>query len=156
MLVIRFFLTALFNTLLPLNPVVAPLASNPFIYVGGLGAILAGVAVALTWSGRVLGGQATFRHIATVLIWLQFLRLLAQTAVLFSALIMPMIASLLSLAASVAGIWIVLNFLAEAHNFPSLAKAAFALLLGMTAVALGLAVVISMLGITTTGTMNHV
>ena len=155
-LVLNGLLTAFFNTLLPLNPVVAPLAANPFIYVGGLGAILAAVAVALTWSGRVLGGVANFRELATVLIWLQFLRLLAQTLVLFSALIMPMIASLLSLLASVAGIWIVLNFLAEAHNYPSLAKAAFALLLGMTAVALGLGVVISLLGITTTGTMSHV
>ncbi len=155
-LVLNGLLTAFFNTLLPLNPVVAPLAANPFIYVGGLGAILAAVAVALTWSGRVLGGVANFRELATVLIWLQFLRLLAQTLVLFSALIMPMIASLLSLLASIAGIWIVLNFLAEAHKFPSLAKAAFALLLGMTAVALGLGVVISLLGITTTGTMSHV
>ena len=155
-LVLNGLLTAFFNTLLTLNPVVAPLAAKPFIYVGGLGAILVGVAVALTWAGRVLGGAASFRKVATLLIWLQLLRLIAQAVVLFSALIMPMIASLLSLAASVTGIWIVLNFLAEAHNFPSLAKAAFALLLGMTAVALGLAVVISMLGISTTGTMSHV
>ena len=155
-LVLNGLLTAFFNALLPLNPVVAPLASNPFVYIGGLGAILVAVAFALTSAGRVLGGLASFRDVATALIWLQILRLIAQTAVLISALIMPLIASLLSLIASVTGVWIVLNFLAEAHKFPSLGKAAFTLLLGMTAVALGLGVVISLLGITTTETTGHV
>ena len=155
-LVLNGLLTAFFNALLPLNPVVAPLASNPFVYIGGLGAILLAVAFALTSAGRVLGGLASFRDVATALIWLQILRLIAQTAVLISALIMPLIASLLSLIASVTGVWIVLNFLAEAHKFPSLGKAAFTLLLGMTAVALGLGVVISLLGITTTETTGHV
>ena len=155
-LVLNTLLISLFQVFLVLNPVVAPLIAQPLIYMGGLGLMLAAIVVALASAGRALGGTGTIAAFAALMIWLQLLRATAQLIVLGLALISPALATLLSFAFSIAGLWIALNFIAEAHGFTGIGKAALTLALGMVGVAVASVLVLSLLGISTTGMVENV
>lgn len=155
-LVLNVLLISLFQAFLVLNPVVAPLISQPLFYMGGLGLMLAAIVVALSSAGRSLGGTGTIRAVAALVVWLQLLRIAAQIIVFVLALISPAIATLISFVFSIAGLWIALNFIAEAHGFAGIGKAALTMALGLVGVAIASVLVLSVLGISTTGMVGNV
>ncbi|MHA6344183.1 YIP1 family protein [Roseivivax sp. CAU 1761] len=137
----------------PPDPVLAPFMAQPPVFLAGYGGLLVALILALTWSGRALGGRGRFEEMALLVIWVQALRLLVQGLGLALGLAAPVLAGLLALAASAAAIWILVNFLAEAHGLAA-GRAAFALLLALTGLALGLSFFLTLFGATTTMGLN--
>ncbi len=134
--------------IMPPDPVLAPILGQPMIFLAGLATVLVIVTLALTWAGRGLGGVARVRDVALLVVWLQGLDLIVQAALVVLAPLVPALAGLVSLAASGAGIWILLNFLAEAQGFEGLGKSALSLLLAVTGLALGISLFLTLSGAT--------
>ncbi|QFS82808.1 Yip1 domain protein [Roseivivax sp. THAF40] len=137
--------------LTPPDPAIAPFVTQPLTFFMGLGGILAIVALVLTWCGRAVGGTGRIEDVGLMMIWLQGLRVIVQLVMLVLAPIAATLAALVSIAASLVGLWILVNFLAEAHEFPTLGKAAFVLLLAVTGLALGLSFFFTLIGATASG-----
>ena len=71
----------------------------------------------MTVSGRFIGGQGDIQTIGKITAWLQALRFLAQVVISAVSLVSPLLGWVASMALGIWGIWILLNFLAEAHGF---------------------------------------
>lgn len=140
-------------------PVAAPfqnIMNAPPILMLLLGGTLAITAVAITWTGRALGGKARLEDMAILVIWLQALWILVRAAMLVLLPISLSLASLLVFLASLGGLWLLVHFVDAAHEFGSLTKSAFVLLLGVTGMALGLSVIFSLIGATSMGLAGNV
>lgn len=151
--------TALVRTsalLTPPDPALAPFVEQPLTFLMGFGGILAIVALVLTWCGRALGGTGRIEDVGLLMIWLQGLRVLVQAGMLVLIPLSPGLAALVSILASALGFWILVNFLAEAHEFGSLGKSALVVLLGITGLALGLSLFLTLIGATATGMNGNV
>ncbi|UMA66181.1 YIP1 family protein [Roseivivax marinus] len=132
----------------PDDEALMPLLSQPMVFAGGLAIVMVATIVAMTWSGRGIGGTGRLRDVALLVAWVQGLDVLVQALLIVLAPIAPGLAGIVSLAASAAGIWILINFLAEAHGFEGLGKSALSVLLAVTGLALGIALFLSLSGAT--------
>ena len=130
--------------------------ASPIVFAGLIGGGLVLSVYATTYAGRFLGGTATLEGIMTLLVWLQFLRFTVQVITFFLMGIIPGLAGLLVLAASLYGIWLLLQFIDVAHGFNNLFTSFGALLLSGLAIMLGLAIVLSFLGIQNMGLTPYV
>lgn len=140
----------------PPDPALTSLLRNPVIFMLLMGGTLGVTAIAITWTGRALGGVARIEDIGLLLIWLQALRMLVQLAVVALALVSESLAGLLVVGAAVLGVWILVQFIDEAHGFAALGKAALVLLLGVTGLVLGLSFFLTLIGATTMGLNTNV
>ena len=140
----------------PPDPAIAPFVEQPLTFFMGLGGILALVALVLTWCGRALGGEGRIEDVGVLMIWLQGLRVLAQIVMLVLVPLAPALALVVSLGASAIGLWILVNFVAEAHRFETLGKAVFVLLLAVTGLALGMSFFFTLIGATASGMNGNV
>lgn len=151
--------TLIFTASLQISPpdeALTPLLGNPVIFMLLMGGTLGVTAIAITWTGRALGGVARIEDIGLLLIWLQALRMLVQLAVVALALVSESLAGLLVVGAAVLGVWILVQFIDEAHGFAALGKAALVLLLGVTGLVLGLSFFLTLIGATTMGLNTNV
>lgn len=139
------------NILVP-PPVDLPAAmANPFLFAAFLigGSVL--TLHALVWTGRAAGGKGQMGDILILMVWLQALRAAVQAAQLPLILISPFLAGLLAVAASLLGIWITVGFIAAAHQFDTLLKAVGVLFMALLGIALGLAFLLSLIGVSSYG-----
>ncbi len=100
----------------------------------------------LKWIGQSMGGQATLDDILILLTWLQVLRLLFQAAVLILSLVSLSLSALLVFGGSIYGIYILAAFIDRAHGFDNLLKALGVMVLALIAIAVGLSVILTVLG----------
>ncbi|SFE12712.1 YIP1 family protein [Roseivivax sediminis] len=155
-LILSFSLVVVLQTVLvtmsaqirPPDPALAPLLGQPLVFLVGLATVLIVLVLALTWAGRGLGGAGRVQDVALLVAWLQGLDVLVQLVLLLMLPVAPVLAGLVSLLATGAGLWILLNFLAEAQGFEGVGKSALALLLAVTGLALGLALFVTLSGAT--------
>ncbi|SNR41391.1 YIP1 family protein [Puniceibacterium sediminis] len=163
-LLLAFALVVVLNALLfgltvlatPTSGASQSLLSSPLFFMILLGGALAITIVALTWVGRMLGGAGRIEDIAVLLIWMQALRVLVQIAMLVLLPLSMAFSAILVLAASVAGVWMLVHFIDEAHGFGNLLRALLVLILAVTGTALGLALFMSLIGATTMGLNGYV
>ena len=101
----------------------------------------------MTFAGNLLGGRGDIDRIGKITVWLQGLRFLAQLAISLMSLILPLIGWLGAMALGIWGIWILLNFVAKAHEF-SIPKAIGALAVTFIGLVLIMSVVSAALGLT--------
>lgn len=132
------------------------LFSAPLVFAVLIGAGLVMSIYALTYAGRFLGGKAALTAIMTLLVWLQFLRFALQLATFILLPIMPGLGGLLVLAATLYGMWILLQFIDVAHEFDSLATTFGALVLSGLAIMVGLAIALNLVGIQNLGLTPYV
>lgn len=126
----------------------------PFAVLVGAGLVLS--IYSITFAGKALGGKATLNSIMTLLIWLQYMRFAVQVIMLLLMPIAPGIAGLLALAASLYGMWIVLQFIDIAHEFSNLFTSFGTLLFSALGVMIGLAIVLTLLGVQNMGLTPYV
>lgn len=79
---------------------------------------------ALTQIGRWMGGQGSLRDVLILFTWLQFLRIVAQGAVVLLSFASGLLSMMASTGIFVVGVWIGLHFVNEGHRLGSLGKAA--------------------------------
>lgn len=124
----------------------SPIASiGPFGFAAVLIVVMLGYALALARVGRFFGGVGRFESFLALLTWLQILRAAVQFALILLAVI-PVLAILLIIVASVFGLWITVNFIDAAHGFRSLGQAAATLVLAGVALILSLALLFTFFG----------
>lgn len=159
-LILLFALAVVVNALLYgvvlLMPGAPPVAVSAPVFGVLMAASLLATIVAVTQSGRWLGGTARLAEVAILLIWLQGLRALVQALVVPLSVIAPGLSALVMLLASALGIWITVNFLDVAHGLGSLGRAAMVLILGIVGMALALMVLLALLGVNTNGMTGNV
>ena len=119
-----------------------------FFFVGG-GLIL--IVLTIYWAGRAFGGQARMEDVIVLVVWLQFLRVIVQLAVLVLLLAIPVLAALLVFAAALVGLWILAHFVNEAHRFDSLGKSVAVLIAAFIGMVVGMSILLSLVGVGAVG-----
>jgi len=151
LLVAMTFLAVISSILSPVDPAevaemlgdedMAPVYANPMM----TGMVQAVTSVAMVWGifwiGRRFGGTGGLDQALLTVIWLHFVLLILQLAILTLGLFAPALALLLTFLSFVMTFWILSHFVAEMHGFRS-AGSVFA---GIMLVLLVMAVVLSML-----------
>lgn len=154
-----FALVVVLNTLVfsashLLAPVPVPgVLANPAVFAAMQAAVLASTIAALTWVGGLFGGTARLRDMALLLIWMQALRVLAQAlmALVLPLPLAPVLGTGVFMAITGLGLWILLNFIDEAHGLGSLLKAGAVAGLGLLAMAFALSIVLALAGVDPNG-----
>ncbi len=126
----------------------------PLIFAVTLFAALALTALAFTQAGRALGGTGRMDGMLVLLSWMQALRLLMQVVLVVLATVMPALAGAVVIVAAVWGLYILLAFMAEAHGFDSLWRAAGVLIIAFIAflaLVFGLSLLFSLAGVRVAG-----
>ena len=129
---------------------------TPIMYLFFVAGGLVLIVVALYWTGRSFGGTGTMSGILTVMIWLQFLRVLVQAAALVFLVTIPLLAGLLTLGAAVAGLWIFVHFIDQAHRFESPLKSVGVIVASFIGMVMGLSVLLALVGGGFLGGAQHV
>jgi hypothetical protein len=143
--------------LLTPGPVPMPLPlGNPAIFAAMQATVLAATIAALTWMGGLFGGRARLADMALLLIWMQALRVIAQAALAVILPLAPGLGTLAFMAITGLGLWILLNFIDEAHGLGSLLKAGAVAGLGLLAMAFALSVVLALAGVDPNGMAMNV
>jgi hypothetical protein len=132
---------------------VGPAFHAPLLFALLLFGALAMTALVLGAVGRWLGGQGGMAELVPLLTWMQVLRLVVQLGVVVLALAMPVLAALAVMVAALWGVYILLGFVAEAHGFEGLGRAAGVVVMSILGLAVGLSVLLSLVGITAPGGM---
>lgn len=117
-----------------LAEVPAPLATAGLQLGANLFAI-----VAMTWIGRLLGGQGRAEDALLLVAWLQALMVLVQLAQLAVTLIAPPLTGLLMILAVALFFWLLTGFTQALHGFP----ARFPVLLGVIATMFAVAMLVT-------------
>ena len=155
------FLVTTCNTILftisdVLTPAPSPLSgllSTPFMML----ALVAGGLILTVYSiylcGRLLGGTGTFDGVMVLIVWLQTLRLVVQATVLVLMLILPLLSALLVIASAFVWLYLLVHFVNQAHQLGSLGRSAGVLLASIIIPAIGIAILLALLGVPLTGTV---
>lgn len=130
--------------------------SSPIIFAILIGSGLVLSIYSITYAGRFIGGRAVLDDVMALLIWLQFLRFAVQLAAFLLMPIIPGIAGLLILCATLYGMWLLLQFVDVAHGFENLLTSFCALILSGLGIMLGLAILLSLLGVQNMGLTPYV
>ncbi len=155
-------LVAVLNTMLfTLSNVLAPgpsplpgLFDAPTVYLGFVFFGLVMVIYAIFWVGRAVGGEGSLLDVMVLIVWLQGLRVVVQAVALVLLLIMPLLSGLLVIAAAIVGVYILVNFVNQAHRFESLGKSAGVLIGAFIAMVLIVSILLSLVGGPLTGVSN--
>lgn len=147
---------ALSNILFPAPSPVPGLTDNPLIYAGVSGVVLLAIVFILTGTGRMLGGTAQLPDMLVLFVWLQFVGLVAQLAILFVTLAIPVFGALLTLIFFAISFWITLHFISAAHRFGSLSKAFGTLILTLVVLIIGTSLLLAIVGVTPEGLTQNV
>lgn len=136
--------------------VLPTLLRNPVLFF----AIFAGIQVlsvhAFYWTGLAIGGKGDLGDVLALLVWLQALQLVAQVVLFFLVFVSPGLTELLAMGVSVFALWITVNFLTEALNFPSLLHAVGAMVLAAVGIAFGLMILVGLIGLGAMGVPTNV
>lgn len=130
---------------------IPPAFQSPVLFAVFLFGALVITVFILCWIGQIMGGKAELGDILVLITWLQVLRLILQAAVLILTLVSPGLSGLVVLVASLWGIYIVAAFLNVAHGFDNLFKAFGVMIGAMLAIAVGLSVAFTLLGVAIMG-----
>ncbi len=149
-------LYSLSGVLMPSPTPLPDVFSMPLIYFAIVAGGLALTALSIHWVGGVMAGKASLADILVLIVWLQFLRLVVQVAVLVGMFVMPLVSALLIFAAALMGVYLLVHFVDQAHRFKSTGKAAVVLILSLVAIVVGLSLVLTLVGGLFGGALPHV
>jgi hypothetical protein len=98
------------------------LLSNPLLLAVVQMITLLVSTVVLFAAGRVFGGKGDLTQSVAITVWLQFIMLLLQVALIPVLVFSAPLAQALTALANIFAVWIFVNFVAELHGFASLLK----------------------------------
>ena len=106
---------------------------------------------AVSWAGKAMGGDGRLEDFAVLIAWLQFMWLVAQVFQIILLMVSPTTATFFGMISILYGLWIISNFIAVAHGFPSAIKGAGVLAMSVIGVIAGLSLLLSLIGFGTLG-----
>lgn len=128
-----------------------PVIRSPLVYLILSFFFTSVMAFCLYGIGRVQDGKARLPLLVTLLAWLLIVQSLADFAFLILLILLPTLAGLFSMAAGLYGIWILINFIQVAHDFPSRGKAVLTIVLALVGLIVGFSVFLSFIGVAAVG-----
>ncbi|WP_136635694.1 YIP1 family protein [Pseudooceanicola onchidii] len=96
---------------------VPAMVGSPVTLTGFILVIFVLMVFLTAFSGRLLGGIGDVESVGKITVWLQMLRVVAQVVISILSLVSPLLGWLAATALGIWGIWILLNFVAQAHGF---------------------------------------
>jgi len=134
----------------PLDPAdgifLPPVLRSPVLLTLFLFAALGLTVVMLHKLGRAMNGAASLYDVLILITWLQVLRLALQLVMLVLSLFIPAFGALLGLVATVWGVYILATFVNVAHRYDNTMKSAGVMVLSFLAIAVGMSVLMGLLG----------
>ncbi len=100
----------------------AALLDNPILFAIVQLMLLMISALLIHVIGRMFDGVGSFEQALILSVWLQFIMLGAQVLLIPIILILPSLAQGITLAVNIFVVWLLVNFIAELHQFRSLLK----------------------------------
>jgi len=134
---------SLSNMILPGPSPLPEILGAPLVYFAIVAGGLSLTALSIYWTGRFMGGEGTLADVLVLIVWMQILRLLVQVAVLVLVFVMPILSILLVIIAGLIGVYMLVNFINQAHRFNSIAKATVVLVLSILAIVAGLSLLLT-------------
>lgn len=152
---VLFALTVVGNTLLvflslaltPPVPDLPVMFANPLVYASLIATGALAFVLLLTRIGAVMGGTGTITAVLAVTVWLQFLRVVAQAGIILVMIVSGALATILTLAVGVFGLWLFISFLQEAHRFDGPLRAVVTAGLAVLALSFGAALLLTLSGV---------
>lgn len=108
---------------------------------------ITGIAGAIHWIGRAMGGTGGFPEALLLTAWLQFVMLLASVIQFIAAVVLPGLVDIILILSLALFLWLLTNFVAVLHGFRSLAQVFVMILVSAFAIAFILSIVLAVLGI---------
>lgn len=127
------------------------LRATPFTLCIILGASLVMMVFAVQMTGQMLGGQGRFGAALLLVIWWQAMALVIQVAQTVAMLVFPPLAGLVTLVGLAWLVFALLHFVNVLHGFGSLPKALATVAIGIVGISFGLALLLSLIGVTLQG-----
>jgi hypothetical protein len=155
-IVLNAVLFGITNLLFPPGEVLPAIFNSPLLFGVLTGTGFVFTVYAVFYIGRGFGGSATFDTVMVSLIWLQSLRLTVQVGLSVIMLVSPVFSALLAFGASLAGFWILVNFINNFQKFNNIFKALVVLIVAGLLVVIGLVCVLSLLGPENLGVTSYV
>jgi hypothetical protein len=155
-IVLNAVLFGITNLLVPPGEVLPVIFNSPLLFGVLTGTGFVFTVYAVFYIGRGFGGSATFDTVMVSLIWLQSLRLTVQVGLSVIMLVSPVFSALLAFGASLAGFWILVNFINNFQKFNNIFKALVVLIVAGLLVVIGLVCVLSLLGPENLGVTSYV
>ncbi len=142
---------AVWQLVLPVTVQDGMIAAGPMV----MGVIIASVTIALAfvihYLGAAMGGSGGFAGALTLVVWFQFFTTVLQVLQLPIALVIPALASGITVLAMGVAIWVMVNFVNVLHGFQNLAQASVLLVLAFIGMALGLGFILTLIGVSVPG-----
>jgi len=112
--------------------------------------------VAITLVGRILGGKGQFNDLLLMVSWLQILQLIAAVAVILSTFVAPLLSGFMQVSVFVLGLYILAQFIDQAHQFNSIGKAIGVLFASVIVIVLFATLILALLSPPMMGSFSHV
>ena len=126
-------------------------AMTPFTSVVVLGFVMVMMAFALQITGAALGGKGSLAATLTLVVWLEVLAVAVRIVQGVGLLVAPVLGGLVWMAGVAVLFWTLINFINALHGFGSLGKSVLTLLLAVTGISLGTAVILTLINVATGG-----
>lgn len=149
--------TVLFSlSMLILNGPLPGILARPSIFAMMQAASVGITIVTFHWAGRFIGGKAQMADMAVLVIWVQALQVLVQALLLVLIPVSGFLGGTIVTLTTVIGLWILVNFIDEAHGFGSLIKSVGAVIFGVVGMSFVLSLLLALIGVSATGINGYV
>lgn len=118
--------------------------------------VLAGIAAAVHWIGRFLGGTGRFDDALVLVVWLQFLLVCLQVVQAVLGLIAPPLSGLVGIAGIVVFFWLLTQFVMVLHGFGSAPMVFVMIVVSLLGVTFAISVLLALFGVAIIGEPPHV
>jgi hypothetical protein len=126
----------------------AAVLANPLLGAAAQLGVMAVVAFLTARIGRLFGGRGELWGAAALVVWLNAMLVLVQAGQLAALALLPPLAALLAIAATVWALWAYANFVAELHGFQNPVIVLGAVVLTGLMLFFGIAMMLAILGLT--------
>lgn len=131
-----------------------PQAGIPIVTPMSLGVILGSVLIILVFciyfTGRAMGGTGHFPETLLLMIWHQAVSIALQALQILTMFVAPVLGGMVSVIGLGFMIFILLHFINVLHGFDNLAKALATLLVALLGMAIGLSIILTLIGVSFT------
>ncbi|MDG1739626.1 MAG: Yip1 family protein [Paracoccaceae bacterium] len=132
------------------------MAGSPLVFALFMAGQMVLLIFALLWTGKIIGGKGTLEAFAALIAWLQTLWLLAQIIQTVIMVFAPAASAMIGIVSVVYGLWVLIQFIAEAHEFPNWIKGVGVMAMSILGVVAGVSLLLSIIGISTIGLAGNV
>lgn len=142
--------TRIGGLILPLDdqPPVFALAADPVLGVPFQVMSQLAIAASIAWIGRIFGGTGGFADALLLIVWLEFMLVLAQAVQLAALILVPPVGLLIAFVAIGLLIWLLIQFAAALHGFTNLVYVAAGMVVSFLVIITVLSMVLIILGVT--------